>query len=247
MDRSVLEVILKTCRKMEIPPNPNRNAVKIILMDNFLQAILEIIFIPFVISRKPVNSAEIKLESICKKLNSGVRKIVAIEKIPLAFKIDMMLEKITTKPPISKIVEILLVILSDRTSPRLDKVTVLEFEKLWIVEEEFFVVCCFFQNLKRIPTVIHESKWVINSKIPIVVFLNIKIPTVPIINKGPELFVKLRSLSHSSLEQILFFLNSVDILAPTGYPLIIPIIKAKAPSPGTLKIGRMYLFSKFPI
>ena len=58
-------------------------------------------------------------------------------------------------------------------------------------------------------------------------FLNINIPTVPITNKGPELLVKLSSLSHSSLVQILFCLKLVAIFAPTGYPLIIPIIKAK--------------------
>ena len=56
-------------------------------------------------------------------------------------------------------------------------------------------------------------------------------------NKGPELLVKLKSLSHSFLVQILFFLKLEAIFAPTGYPLTIPIIKAKAPSPRILKIG----------
>ena len=55
-----------------------------------------------------------------------------------------------------------------------------------------------------------------NNKIPITVFLNIKIPTVPIINRGPELLVKLSNLSHSSLLQILFFLKLLAIFAPTG-------------------------------
>ena len=72
---------------------------------------------------------------------------------------------------------------------------------------------------------------------PIAVFLNIRIPTVPIMNKGPELFVKLSNLSHSSFVQILFFLKLVAIFAPTGYPLIMPIIKAKLPSPRTLNNG----------
>lgn len=84
------------------------------------------------------------------------------------------------------------------------------------------------------------------SKIPIVVLPYIKIPTVPTINKGPELLVKLRSLSHSSLEQILFFLKLEAIFAPTGYPLIIPIIKAKAPSPRILNKGFIYLFKRCP-
>ena len=62
-----------------------------------------------------------------------------------------------------------------------------------------------FQNLKINPTVILASKCVTKSKIPIIVFPNILIPTVPIINKGPELLVKLKSLSHSSLEQMQFW------------------------------------------
>ena len=56
----------------------------------------------------------------------------------------------------------------------------------------------------------------ISNNKPIVEFPNILIPTVPTINKGPELFVKLKSLSHSSLEQILFTLKSHAIFAPTG-------------------------------
>ena len=46
--------------------------------------------------------------------------------------------------------------------------------------------------------------------------------------------------------QVLFFLKLVAIFAPTGYPLIIPIIKAKAPSPRILKSGFIYLFKIFP-
>jgi len=59
-----------------------------------------------------------------------------------------------------------------------------------------------------------------------VVLPNKLMPTVPIINNGPELFVKAKSLSASAFEQTLSCLNFVTILAPTGYPLIIPIIKA---------------------
>ena len=46
-----------------------------------------------------------------------------------------------------------------------------------------------------------------SSKKPIVEFPNKLIPTLPIINKGPELFVKLSKRSHSTLEQILFCLK----------------------------------------
>ena len=87
---------------------------------------------------------------------------------------------------------------------------------------------------------------VINNKRPMVEFPNILIPTVPTINKGPELFVKLSSLSHYSLEQILFSLKSQAILAPTGYPLIKPITNPKAPSPLILNKGFIILFKNLP-
>lgn len=57
---------------------------------------------------------------------------------------------------------------------------------------------------------------VINNNMPIVELPNILIPTVPIINRGPELFVKLSNLSHSVLDKILFFLKLQAIFAPTG-------------------------------
>ena len=40
---------------------------------------------------------------------------------PLALKMDIILEKITTKPPIKRMVEMLLVILCDKISPKLEK------------------------------------------------------------------------------------------------------------------------------
>lgn len=79
-----------------------------------------------------------------------------------------------------------------------------------------------------------------------VVSLKSPIPTVPIINNGPELFVNEISLSHSSFVQIPWALKLAIIFAPIGYPLIIPIINGKAPSPGTLKIGLISLFRNFP-
>ncbi len=71
-------------------------------------------------------------------------------------------------------------------------------------------------------------------------------PTVPTINSGPELLVKASNLSHSSFEQILSFLKLEAIFAPTGYPLIIPIINGKAPSPRILKSGFIILFKHLP-
>lgn len=79
-----------------------------------------------------------------------------------------------------------------------------------------------FQNLNIIPTLIHAKICVINSKIPIDVFLYIESPTVPIIKRGPELLVKLSSLSHSSLVQVLFFLKLVAILHLQDIHLLFP-------------------------
>ena len=70
--------------------------------------------------------------------------------------------------------------------------------------------------------------------------------TTPMINRGPELFVKLSNLSHSVSVQIERSLKSATIFAPTGYPLIVPIRRANAPSPGTLNRGLISLFNNLP-
>lgn len=44
-------MILKTCSNTDIPPKPSKKAVNIILIEIFLQAILEIELIPFVIPK----------------------------------------------------------------------------------------------------------------------------------------------------------------------------------------------------
>lgn len=72
------------------------------------------------------------------------------------------------------------------------------------------------------------------------------IPTVPIINNGPELFVKLSKRSHSCFVKILFFLKFAAIVAPVGYPLITPIINAKLPSPDILNNGFINSFKNLP-
>ena len=129
--------------------------------------------------------------------------------------------------------------------PKLDnEILSLEFTYELFLVEEYFTL--HFQNLKIIPTVIEASKWVINNRKPIVELPNILIPTVPTINNGPELFVKLNRRSHSSFEQILFSRKLAAIFAPIGYPLIIPMIKAKLPSPRTFKIGFINLFKILP-
>ena len=91
---------------------------------------------PFVISNTPVKSPCIKLGSIFKISNRGLNNIVKLFNKPLALKIDMILEKITTNPPIKRIVEILLVMLSAKISPKLEKEAVF---LAWLKEvtEEF--------------------------------------------------------------------------------------------------------------
>ena len=66
---------------------------------------------PLVISKMPVKTPCIKLGSILKVLKAGeMIKTKAFNK-PLVLKIEMILENITTKPPIKRIVEMLLVML----------------------------------------------------------------------------------------------------------------------------------------
>lgn len=150
-------MILHTCSKIEIPPKPSKKVDRMILIDSFFDAIHEIELIPFVISKKPLIKGEMKAVSIPKMLNIGENKLDESLSNPLEFSIDIMLEKITTNPPISKIVEMLLVILSAKISPRLEKVAnfvllpfSLNVELSVKLEEDSF----FFQNLKINPTVI---------------------------------------------------------------------------------------------
>ena len=108
-----------------MPPKPNKKAVKRMFIESFLQAMLEIVFIPLVISRNPLRRGAIKDVLIFSKLNKGESNKLTPFKIPLDFRIEIILEKITTNPPIRKIVETLLVILLAKTSPKLLKETYL--------------------------------------------------------------------------------------------------------------------------
>lgn len=122
MDKSLLEVMLSTCNKTEMPPNPSKNAVIMILIESFLQAILEIVLMPLVISKKPVKIGPIKEVSICIQWKNGLNSISTICVIPLEFKIEIIEEKMTTNPPMTKMDFMLLIILSDKISPKLEKV-----------------------------------------------------------------------------------------------------------------------------
>ena len=147
---------------------------------------------------------------------------------------------------LTEMVDIEDVILFPNTSPRLEKFTNCLLLLILIFKLEKFKFSFFLQNLNKIPTLIHANICVNKSKNPIKVLSNKLTPTVPNIKSGPELFVKASNLSASSLVQVLFSLSFVTIFAPTGYPLIIPIINGKAPSPGTLKMGRINLLSILP-
>ena len=122
MDKSLLEVMLRTCNKTEMPPNPSKNAVIMILIESFLQAILEIVLMPLVISKKHVKIGPIKEVSMCIQSKNGLNNNSIICVIPLAFKIEIIEEKMTTNPPITKMDFMLLTILSDKISPKLEKV-----------------------------------------------------------------------------------------------------------------------------
>jgi len=59
IDKSVLDVILKTCKNIESPPIPKRKAVIIILKESSLIFIQDIKDIPLVISNIPTSKGEI--------------------------------------------------------------------------------------------------------------------------------------------------------------------------------------------
>ena len=68
------------------------------------------------------------------------------------------------------------------------------------------------------PTVRQDNICEIKKRIPITLSLNIEIPTVPNIKRGPELLVKAISLSLSSDDKYFLSFKSETILAPVGYP-----------------------------
>lgn len=156
-------------------------------------------------------------------------------KNPLFSKIESITEKTTINPPIFKIVVIDFFIDVPKISPK--SLTSIFFGfSTFFTKSVYDLDFSFFQFLNMIPTVNDEIICEISNKYPIFASPNKLIPTVPSIKRGPELLVKAKSLSPSSFEQMFFSLKLTTIFAPVGYPLIIPIIIAIAPSPGTLNI-----------
>ena len=153
-----------------------------------------------------------------------------ISKIEDFSKIEIITENRTTKPPIFKIVVIEFEILFIIIVPKL-KLALLE--EISVFTNKVFLLG--FQNLNKNPIVREPKIWVKSKIIPIFELQKIEIPTVPKINKGPELFVNASKCSPSVLLIFLSILKLLTILAPVGYPLIVPIIIGKMASPDKLK------------
>ena len=224
MDKSDLEIILQTWNNTEIPPNPRAKAQNNIFKVIFLEWTEQIIAKPFVSSNNPISNP-LKYEiSILKKLAKG-EKINIIKSIKwLLVNTEITTAKKTMKPPIIKMFFIEQTILFFKTSPIFDGENVFGIFTLDLYNDE--TLSFFDTNRNNIPTVIADKTCVINNKKPMEEFANKVIPTVPIINRGPELLVNASRLSASDLEHLFCILNSVTIFAPTGYPLIRPIMNA---------------------
>ena len=109
---------------MEIPPKPNRNATKIILIEISLQGIEQSCITPLVNSNIPhiIEFEKSKL-FIPNNFKKGYNTCPKMEIILLFFKIDNITLKSTTKPPIITTVLILDMILFPKISPKLEKLT----------------------------------------------------------------------------------------------------------------------------
>lgn len=220
IDKSELDVILRTWSKIEIPPKPSKNAQIITLTDIALNGIFEIIATPFVSSIIPENTPFAKLLGKLIVFNKGEASKPKKSNILELLKMEIITLNSMTNPPIIKIVLIELIILFCNIEPKLLKLVIVLVFK-WFVSFKFRLEELFFlnfQNLKIIPTVKQASICVKNNIRPIVVLPKRDIPTVPIIKSGPELFVNVIKRSPSSFVQSPFFLKFVTILAPTGYP-----------------------------
>ena len=155
--------MLNTWKKIESPPIPSKNDVKIRLIEIALILILDIKTIPFVISNSPVNIGAINSGEMFIKLKKGVYVFTINSNRWLDFSIEMITEKSTMKPPIRRIVDILFVILVLNISPRLDIWIFFSWVLLKIELSVKFEVF-FFQNLNIIPTVIAASICVISNR-----------------------------------------------------------------------------------
>ena len=213
---SDVDVILKTWSKIEIPPKPSKNAQIIIFTEIALNGIFAIIDTPFVSSTIPEKRPLANDVGIFNLLSKGESIKDNTSNILVLLRIDITTLNSITKPPIIMTVFIEFIILLCKTAPKFPKLGGIFASLCKNLKFEMLSVFLYFQNLNKIPTVKLAKICVKNKTSPIVVLPKSEIPTVPIIKSGPELFVKVTSLSASSFVQIPFFLKLVTILAPTG-------------------------------
>ena len=119
IDKSDFDIILKTWRT-EKPPNPSKKAHKIIWWEIILLLKEHVKLIPFVSSINPVINDLDKLRSILNDLKRGFISVHTKSIILLSFKIDIITEKSTTKPPTIVTVNIAFFMLLPNISPRLE-------------------------------------------------------------------------------------------------------------------------------
>lgn len=123
--------MLNTCNSIEMPPNPNKNADKIIFVEIILYGIELIILTPFVNSiipdKKPLQKFELLIPQ---NLKIGSNKEDANASILLFSSMDKTTLNSTTKPPIINIVLVAEEIDLPKTSPKFEKETDEEFNLL---------------------------------------------------------------------------------------------------------------------
>ena len=117
-----LLIILRVCSSTDIPPNPRIKADTHTLIDKFFKWTEDIILKPLVNSIIPEINPTTIFEFICNNLEIGDAIITSNFVLP---KIERITEKRVTKPPITRIVFILLIILFPRTSPKLLMLTLI--------------------------------------------------------------------------------------------------------------------------
>ena len=131
--------------------------------------------------------------------------MLKITKIPQLFKIDIITLNKITNPPTKKRVFIELRIALESVSPKELK------ERSFLFKFKLDCECLeiVLPEIKPsiIATEIEANKCEMSNKKPVVVLPNNPIPTVAIINKGPELLENVRSLLPSSFEIKELFLN----------------------------------------
>ena len=175
----------------------------------------ERLFSPLVNSTIPISIEESISLEIPNKPNNGANMLEVRVKIWLFSNMEHTTEKRTTKPPTTRMELILLDTLFDKISPKFEKETFKE--ELSKVKSLYkFFSKFFFHHLKQKPTIRQEIICDIRRITPIFIEWKRLIPTVPKINKGPELLVNAINLSLSILFIIPWLFKLETVLAPIG-------------------------------